>query len=373
MSEIDFDRAIKLIDSNAFKHNVEQIQQVTKSKVIFILKDDAYHHNSIICAKLANQNNIYDFGVATLQEAISLRQAGIKGCIQIYGNCSPSYIDDYLAYDLIPTIISSNSAKQWAKIKIPIDLSIAIDTGIHRFGIAPNDIDTFKDLIQNTNLRIVHIYSHLGDSERYTKESISYTNQQINCFNNAVAYLKKHLPYPFMTSLQASYGLLNYPNLNYDAIRLGVSLLGYQYVETQLKLNLQPIASLLSRVIRIQTVSSNDRFSYGQSACLSCNSRIATLSIGYGDGLMRNCIGWKVYINNYPCEIIGKISMDCCLVNIHDYPINVNDVAIIFDSKHPLIPQCLALGIDFLEMITKFDKRVPTIAFNSVKETINMV
>lgn len=373
MSQIEFDRVIKLIDSNAFKHNVEQIQQLTNCKIIFMLKDDAYHHDSIICAKLANKNNIYDFGVATLQEAIALRKARIKGRIQIYGQCSPSYINDYLMYQLIPTIISSNSAKQWSKIDTSIDVSIAIDTGIHRFGIESTDTNTFTELIQNTNLHIVHIYSHLGDSERYTEESINYTHQQINRFDNAVAYFKNHLPYSFMTSLQASYGLLNYPNLNYDAIRLGVALLGYQYIQTQLKLNLQPIATLLSRVIRIQSVSSDDCFSYSQSAHLSCNSRIATLSIGYGDGLMRHCIGWKVYINNYACEIIGKISMDCCLVNIHDYPIKENDIAIIFDSNHPLIPQCLALHIDFLEMITKFDKRVPTIVFNGVKETINMV
>ena len=244
----------------------------------------------------------------------------------------------------------------------PIHCALAIDTGMHRLGISYDDTTSLYKAFHLSNINIVHIYSHLSDSEALSQKATDFTLKQINNFDKCIDYCKQISNQVFTTSLQASFGTLNYPNCNYDYVRLGITLYGVTpniNQQTRTTIHLKPVLSLHSHIINIHHVAKNQCIGYGQDTITDKESIIATISIGYVDGLFRNYTNTYVCINGKKAPIIGKICMDLCMVDITDIDtINLYD-SVEFIGPHIDAPTLAAsFNTNSVELLSRLSKRL---------------
>ncbi|NMC57616.1 MAG: alanine racemase, partial [Eubacteriaceae bacterium] len=249
-------RAWAEIDLGALCHNAITLKNILPDKcgIMPVLKANAYGHGDIECAKALNKMGILDFCVATLEEAIRLRKNGIEGDILILGYTSPDECKFIAAYQLTQTVVSLSHASALNNKGIKIKTHIKIDTGMHRLGFDYNNISEIENIFNCRNLEINGMFSHLGASGSIAYEDLLYTNKQIERFFKIAAYLQIKGYNTGILHLQASYGILNYPNLPCDYARAGIALYGVlsNNEKTLIKPDIHPVLSLKARIAEIK-------------------------------------------------------------------------------------------------------------------------
>lgn len=220
----DCQRSWLEIDLSALRHNVKEICTMLSCPEQFmaVVKADAYGHGAVRISKELNRMGIHHFAVATLAEAIELRDSHIKGDILILGYTDPCHVKELRDYDLTQTVICEDYAKLLEKQKIDVKVHVAIDTGMHRLG--ESDIKKVKAIYQSHYLHVTGLFSHLCVCDETTKESQKYTYQQIEEFMTFIQNLKKEHYSIGKVHLLSSYGLLNYSTYSFDYVRMGILL-----------------------------------------------------------------------------------------------------------------------------------------------------
>lgn len=354
-------RAFRIIDKAALIHNVNEFHKVLGStKIMAVVKANAYGHGATIVSNILESMGIDCFATATLEEAIALRQAGIKSRIIILQYVDPCMVDTIKAYGLTITLVDAFHAKAWQKLNAGIDCNLAIDTGMHRIGIPWSDQTTIASLLKSKALHIVHVYSHLCDAESLSDSALTMTALQQQRFDQVVK-LVKTIDSSITTSLQATYGVLNHPYMKYDYARIGVGLYGIQYVQKRLALDLKPVLSLYGRISSIHSLKANESIGYCQLDAADHDRTIATISFGYVDGLTKSMRGHDLYIDDKPVKIIGNICMDCCMVDITGLSCDINQLVEVIGSHQSVITVCHGLSTHFLEFLCSISDRVPII------------
>jgi len=366
-------RAWKEIDVDNLKHNLQIIRgNLSKNcQIMAVVKANAYGLGAISISKALNTMGIYDFAVASLEEAIELRKNKIKGNILILGYTHPSYFKYLKKYNLTQTIFNYEYALQLKAFPKTM-VHIKIDTGMNRLGISAQQIDQILKIYQMPHLIIRGTYSHLACSDSLRKEDIAFTKHQIEVFNKTLDTIRKYGFDPKNTHLQSTYGLFNYPELSYDYVRIGLGLYGVlsdtkRNTIATYSQNLKPIASLKARIALIKQVDVNQNIGYGNSTRTTKPSTIATVAIGYGDGYPRELNNQEVLIKGYTAKIIGRICMDQMLVDITDIPITINegDIVTLFgkDGNQQINVELLAEKTNTItnEFLTGISTRVSTI------------
>ena len=324
-------RAWLEIDRGAFSYNLKQFGRMLApgSRIMAVVKADAYGHGAVLSAEWLAKEGITDFAVATLSEGIELRRGGITGNILILGYTNPADWPQVTAYDLIQTIVDEKYALEmdrYGREEEPLRAHLAIDSGMHRLGVAGNDYAAVQRILEMPGIRLEGMFSHLCAADSLSESDVAYTKQQIRQFELLRIGIGKLYSQEGMTEnlcfhLQNSYGFLNYPQLKYDYVRLGIILYGaYTSSSDQIRnrLTLQPVMSVRARVAMVKPVEPGMDLGYGRAYRASSPRQIATVTIGYADGIPRN-YGQnqsQVLIGGRRYPVVGRICMDQFLVDV---------------------------------------------------------
>lgn len=361
------------INLDNLENNIKQIKNIISSqtKIMAVVKANAYGHGMIEISKKLNQIGITDFAVATLDEGITLREAGIKGNILILGYTNFNNIDYLLKYNLIQTIVDYEYAKRINQmdLKEKLKVHIKINTGMNRIGESYKNIDRLIDIYQMQNLEILGTYSHFCVSDSLKGDDKLFTNKQITNFFETVKKLQ-NLGYDTgKIHIQASYGILNYPELNCDYVRPGIIMYGVYSDEsenTKTEINLKPVLSLKSRITSIKEITQGESVSYGRIFKADKTMKIATVGIGYADGYPRNLSGKnaKILVNGNYVNIIGRICMDQLVIDVSNLSkIEDGDIVTLIGEERQIKAEEVAQKADTItnELLSRLGKRLPII------------
>lgn len=324
-----YDRAWAEIDLDAITHNMEQIKKSIKkdTKVICVIKTDGYGHGALpIAENFENDEQVWGYAVATSEEALALREKGIKKEILILGYTFPYSYEQLIAQNIRTTVFMKDTAQLLSQEAIKTGktckVHIKIDTGMTRIGIHPDKegIALIKEISQMKGIEIEGIFTHFATADEIDKTK---TYNQLNIFKNFVEQLEQELQFNIpMKHCSNSAGILEMPEANMDAVRAGIILYGLWPSEEVMNgrlIQLQPALTLKSRIVYVKTVPQNQEISYGGTFVTFRNTRVATICIGYGDGYPRSLsnVGY-VLINGQRASILGRVCMDQLMVDVTD-------------------------------------------------------
>lgn len=327
------------LDTAALRNNVNEFRRIMQDgcKLLAIVKDEGYGHGAFEITKELQSIGVDAYGVATVDEGIEIRKFGIKGLILILGYTDPTRAKDIKKYDLTQAVFDVDYAEELNSQGKKIKIHIAIDSGMHRIGIPASDIEAVESVYSFKNLSVEGVFSHLCASDSKNEDDIEYTNNQIAAFNALIETLEeKGLPVK-VKHIQASYGLLNYPDIKCSYARMGISLygadseLGYK---SNVDVSLSPVMSIRTKIIQLRTYQQGETVGYGRAFRAERDSRIAVLPIGYGDGIPRNLSGKaSVLVCGKRAPMIGRICMDQLMIDVTDIAgVKVGDIATVIGS-----------------------------------------
>lgn len=346
INDVNFlkDRAWIEVDLNNLANNIDKYKKVipSTSKIMAVVKANAYGHGSKIIAKKLNDIGITDFAVATLEEGIELRESGIKGNILILGYTGIKNLKYVIKYDLIQTIVDYDYSEQIRNMSLKelggkLKCHVKINTGMNRIGEKYNHIDKLEMIYSNPNLEVLGTFSHFCVADSDKEEDIDFSKKQIDNFNFAINSLKEKGINVGKTHIQASYGTINYNYLNYDYVRLGILMYGVngdlnEY--EKIKLNFKPVLSLMARVTSVKEIEKGESISYGRTYIAKEKRKIASVSIGYADGIPRRLSNeMTVKVNGKYAKVVGRVCMDQLMIDVTDIPdVKTGDIVYIIDK-----------------------------------------
>ncbi|RHW37494.1 alanine racemase [Lysinibacillus yapensis] len=322
-------------------HNIHTIRQhlPTGTELMPVLKGNAYGHGSQEIIEELRKLEVSTVAVATIEEAMEIRKADYQGNILIFSYTPLEKSQELLKWNLIQTLIDYPYAKELSSMDGRFRVHIKVDTGMNRLGERHSDVEKVQSIFQLENLQIEGIYSHFSRSDRLDPSDVEFTSKQVKRFNELLSKLEAldiKLP---KTHIQNSYGLLNFPHLTYDYARIGTLIYGVHsdYSPTILKLPLQPVLSLKTKVIIIKHVPAGDTIGYGKENVIDVDKKIAVLPIGYADGVPKQLSTYKceALVRGRRVPIIGSVSMNHMMIDITDYEdIQVADIVTLIGNDH---------------------------------------
>lgn len=319
-------------------------------KMCVAVKADAYGHNAVLTAKIAQECSVEYLAVATVEEGIELRNNGITAKILLLSLCTKEEMSDLIKNKIIPLVYSFEHIGMLKKActtlqqqKYPVFL--AIDTGMGRIGCLPKDAGKEALFIEeNEILKLEGMCTHFSVSDSQKKENIEYTEKQFEAFKLAIENVKKSGINPGICSCANSAALLCNPKMHLDMVRPGIITYGYypdkdvkEYINSRnIDFDIKPVLAFETKVASIRHFNQGKSISYGREWICDDDTDIAVLPVGYADGLLRRFSpGLYVTINgeNYP--IRGRICMDQCMVDIgkNNDKVKLWDKAIIFGPE----------------------------------------
>lgn len=356
------------VDSRALAHNVEALRARLPEgcRLMPAVKAQGYGHGAVLISRQLNALGVDAFCVASIGEAIELREADIRGEILILGYTPPEDFPLLARYRLTQTVIDYPYARLLDRAEADIHVHIGIDTGMHRLGIRCEDTDHIRAVYDLPHIVISGLFTHLCASDSPLPEHRAFTKAQVMAFYQVVDFLEKEgCPCPCL-HLLASYGILNLlqgrgeprpeqeegqprrfaerrvamaeQKLAADYVRPGIVLYGLLNNEADMspwKDALKPVLSLKAKVTSLRPLYAGEGVGYGITFTAGQDMRIAAISIGYGDGLPRQLSGGRgsVLIHGRRAPIVGRICMDQTIVDVTGIPkVQVGDSAVVIGA-----------------------------------------
>ncbi|MEO0137889.1 MAG: alanine racemase [candidate division WOR-3 bacterium] len=317
-------RAWAEIYLDRLRNNYKLIKNVVgNKKIMAAIKADAYGHGAVEVARTLEKLGVDMLGVASAEEGIELRVAGIKAKIVILSPILKEQIDACLEYNLIPTISELAFFKaldmRLKRYKRPMLVHVEVDTGMTRTGFGyESAVDVLQKIARSPYIRIEGLFSHfpLADSDGV------FSRQQIDRFNSLLKRLEQLAIKPQFCHIANSAGILRYPQAHFNLVRPGISLYGLRpSPQIEYPDAFEPVMSLKSRIVNLRIVPENTPISYGHTYRTKRKSRIATVSVGYGDGYPRMLSNVaEVLIKGKRAKVVGTICMDLMMVDVTDIP-----------------------------------------------------
>lgn len=317
-------RAWTEIDLDRLEHNWRALQAAAKGmRLMAVVKADAYGHGGVPVAKRLYRAGARSFAVAEVNEGIALRRAGIRGDILVLG-CTPTpRLGDLVRYRLTQTVVGADDAERLQAYGKKLDVHVKIDTGLNRLGERFDRIERVLSIYRHSRLRVKGTFSHLAAADGAAPEEVAFTELQVERFRRAIEQVRAAGLNPGELHLQGSCGLLNYPELRFDLARPGIALYGLLPTERdkrRARVDLRPVLSLRAAVTRVSDVRAGESVGYGRAFVAERDCRIATISIGYADGVPRALPegGGCVLIRGRRARMVGRVSMDQLAVDVTD-------------------------------------------------------
>ena len=370
------------IDMSAFDHNVKQIKaQMKCPKMIGVIKANGYGHGATECAKVLQYNGVDSFAVATLEEAINLREDGIEGNIVILGLTPIQCVDTVIEYDLIPGVmhydyVKALSDEVMAQGAEPARVLFGLDTGMGRVGFRvfteeerEYAVEQYKKFSELPGINIAGVITHFSTADEEQRE---YTGMQIANYKafiekiNALGFFPKKI-------CANSASIMVYPEIHFDACRPGIILYGLApsgYLKGKV-LDLKPVMTVKAEIVNLKTVPAGTSVSYGRKFTSSeKETKIATIGLGYADGYSRlNSGKISVLCGGIKCPVVGNICMDQCMVDVSAVPdVKLGDEIVIMGKQgnEEISADDLAAinGTINYEITCCFDLRIPKFYVN---------
>lgn len=355
----------------ALRHNFEQIRKlVSPAKVMAVVKANGYGHGIITVASELERLGIDSLGVAYIEEALDLRNAGITAPILVFGGLLKDQLDLYIVHDVDVTASSVSKLQQIdesaRKLGKRARVHLKIDTGLERIGVHYYTAQTLFDAaLRVKHCDVVGVYSHFAD---VNPEDLSLAREQLRRFLEALQYYALRSNGPFDRHIAASGGALALPESHLDLVRPGLALYGvYPHKAMQSAIALRPALALKSQVVFFKVVRQGAGVSYGHRWHAPEDSRVVTVPIGYGDGYPRSLTNRGAALvrgSKYP--IVGAVCMDQLMVNLgpNGEGFNGDEVVLIGEQGHNVITvEELAMAMDTTphEILVSLNQRIPRI------------
>ena len=298
------------------------------AEIMAVIKADAYGHGDVQVARLLSQSGVHLFAVSNIDEAVGLREAGIQGEILILGYTSVFYAKTLWYHDLTQAIVSEEYAVALAETGLKIKCQFAIDTGMNRIGLDGDNAEECEKIIRNykDSLNLTGIFTHLCVSDTDTSECKDFTIGQITKFK-ALAERIQDLNLPYMHCCNSAGGLFYLKDDKMfehigSVVRLGIILYGLKPDDNnELPDGIEPAMEWKSQISMVKDVHLGETIGYGRTYKVEKESRIATVTTGYADGLNRLLSNKGfVMINGYKASIVGRVCMDQTLVDVTGIP-----------------------------------------------------
>lgn len=356
--------------------NIKKIREKVgpDRKITGVIKADGYGHGAVKVANVLTANGIDSFAVATLSEAIRLREAGFKREeIVILGLTPDPYVETIVEYDLTPVVCAYSNAEAISRCaqragKV-IKGFIAVDTGMGRIGYNPDDMTSVADIkmIQNLpNFRIEGLFSHFATADAADKTYSTVQEQRYAVFYRHLINEGVEVP---VRTLANSAAIMEIPSAHYDMVRPGIILYGC-YPSPEVKKNrleIKPVMSVKANIIHLKKIPAGTSVSYGRKFTAVRDSLIATVPMGYADGLPRPYSAkGKVIVNGVYAPIAGNICMDQFMVDVTNVPyVRLGDEVTIMgkDGIYEVTAEDIAnaTGTISYEVVCAFGQRLPKV------------
>ena len=365
------------IDLQAFRHNFQNLRShiSPQTRIIAVVKADAYGHGALPCARVAVECGADYLGAGVIEEGIELRQSGLDAPILILGSIFPNEAEDLVRHDLATIVctlpLAQALAKEAEKQNKTASVHIKVDTGMNRLGVLPENLPELLNQIRNLpNLKIEGVSTHFASAD---DEVLSITQAQLKKFQASLAYLKQN-DRPLIHCSNTS-ALFKFPESHFDMVRPGLILYGalpspsLQAVLSE-KENLSPFKPVMqwkSRIILVKSIAKGQPVSYSGSFTTQRGSLIATLPVGYADGLHRSLSNkMDVLIRGKRAPQIGNICMDMTLIDVTEIQdVQAGDEVVLFGKQedHTITVDEMATkgGTIPYEILCNVGKRVPRI------------
>lgn len=371
-------RATKaIIHLDNLEYNIRQIKQriSPQTKVCLPVKADAYGHGAVRTAIAAIRAGVSYLAVASVQEGIELREAGIVAPIISLSLPILEEIDSIIEYKLEPLVIDEafiNELNRAAETQHKtVSVHLKIDTGMSRIGCKPSEaVKLATQIMRAKYLRLQGVATHFAVADSETEQDRCFTQQQLDIFKGAVAAIQ-HTGITIPIVHAANSGAVQaFPEAQFDMVRPGLLAYGYHPLQRGADtLDVKPVMELVTQVVLIKQIRAGTSVSYGRDWTAPEDTYIATLPVGYADGLRRALSpGLKVRIGNAFFPVVGKICMDQCMIDLgpHPWVQRWDEVCIFGTDAHDNTAQTLAdiAGTIPYEITCGIHKRVPRIFIN---------
>lgn len=365
-------RAIIHLDN--LRDNIQEIKKhiPENTKICIPVKADAYGHGARQTAITALRSGVSKLAVATAQEGIELREAGIVAPILSLSLPIPEEIPSIIEYDLTPLVVDEDFitelGKQARLMGKTVHVHLKIDTGMGRIGCDPSEtLDIAKTIVKEKNLYLEGCASHFAVADSCLETDIAYTKQQFIQFTKTCEALKAKGIDPGMLHIANSGAILQHPETALSMVRPGILVYGY-LPDPCLEgtMNVKPVMEFETQLVSIKKIKKGTPVSYGRIWIAPEDTYIGTIPVGYADGLNRALSpGLQVTIHDQSYPIVGRICMDQCMINLGPDPWaqKWDHVTIFGPNPSATSAQILAdqVGTIPYEITCAINKRVPRV------------
>lgn len=356
------------INLNAISHNLNFFKSKLQpeTKLMAMVKAFGYGSGDFEVARLLSHHKVDYLGVAFADEGISLKSAGIQLPIMVL-NPENSSFSAIIQHQLEPEIYCQKGLNAFLKIAsskklFHYPIHIKLDTGMHRLGFEENDLpQLIERLKENKTIQVKSILSHLATSDIKNRD---FALSQIALFEKLSSRLMTQLNIQPIRHILNTSGISNFPEGEYDMVRLGIGLYGVSN-DTEEQKELQNVGTLKSVLSQIRTIPAGDSVGYGRRFIAEKPTKIATIPIGYADGISRHWgegVGF-VTINSKKATIVGSICMDMLMVDVTEINCKEGDKAIIFGESPTVNYMAKKLNTIPYEILTSISQRVKRVFF----------
>ncbi len=324
-----YQRVYAVVNLDAAIENMESMKANLKpeTKMLAVIKADGYGHGALPLAReLGKLHYVFGYAVATVEEALTLRQAGLKKPILILGYAFPYCYEDLVREDIRPAVFRADMAKELSETAIrlgkKLKIHIKVDTGMSRIGISPDESGLLfvKQVMELPGLELEGIFTHFARADEEDKTSVE---QQFKRFQVFVEKLERAGISVPMKHCANSAAILELPEMQLDMVRAGIALYGLwpSGEDRKDRSCLKPLLSLYSHITYVKDVPAGTPISYGGTYVTDSQRRIATVPVGYGDGYPRGLSNKAaVLLHGKRAPVCGRICMDQFMVDVTGIP-----------------------------------------------------
>lgn len=354
--------AVLHVDLGALDHNLRYFYSRIHPgvKKIAVVKANAYGAGSMEVCRFLSYQNIDMLAVAVIDEGVELREAGISIPVMVL-NPDPDGMENILEFNLEPEVYNAFILKKLLRLcsfrQQQAVIHIKLDTGTHRLGFGREQVSELIELLSDQPwIQVGSIFSHLSASDDPTFDD--FTLKQIARFETSYKALTDGLGYTPPRHVLSTAGILRFPQFQFEMVRLGIGLYGVGLPEHK---ELMPVHSLKARILHIQNIDPGESVSYSRSFITDRSRTIATVNLGYADGLPRVAgdVGCSFLLHGQQAPIIGRVCMDMTMIDVSDIPeAGIGDEVTVFDKTQSLEVLAKACGTIPYEILTHLNPRI---------------
>lgn len=370
MLEAKQHQTVEEIDLNALAHNFKFFKSLIKPTTLTIamVKAGGYGTGSYEVAKTLQDRGADYLAVAVQDEGVQLRKAGITMPIIVLNPMVINY-KSLFTLRLEPEVYSLEMCRQLIKegaryrTGSPLPVHIKVDTGMHRLGFTLDQLPAVIELLEGQDIvRPASVFSHLCVAD--VPDEDEYTRCQFDCFDQCAALLRRHFP-GLPRHILNTAGIVRFPERQMEMVRIGIGLYGMRTLDDHSEDALMPVATLQSVVISIKHWPAGTTIGYGRKGVLARDSRIATVPIGYADGLDRRYGNGAIamWAGGKRCPTVGNVCMDAVMIDVTDTDVQVGDHVEVFGHHISIDELAQVRGTISYEVLTSVSSRVKRVYY----------